>query len=86
MHVRVKLFATLMHYSSGKYSGAPFDLELPAGSTLKDLIRLLNIPEEYAKVAFVNGIIRPMDWVIQAEDEVGIFPPIGGGYYAADDH
>jgi len=79
MHVRVKLFATLMRYSSGRYSGAPFDLELPANSTLQDLIHLLNIPVEDTKITFVNGIIRPVDWVIQPEDEVGIFPPIGGG-------
>ncbi len=79
MLVHVKLFATLSRFSSGRYSGAPFDMELPEGSTLADVVRLLNIPVEEAKVTFVNGIIQSMDWIIQPDDEIGIFPPIGGG-------
>jgi len=39
----------------------------------------LNLPREEVKVAFVNGRTRPLDWPLQPEDEVGIFPPIGGG-------
>jgi molybdopterin synthase sulfur carrier subunit len=79
LRVHVKLFATLLRFSSGGYSGAPFDMEVPGGSTLADVVRLLNIPAEEVKVTFVNGIIQSSDQIIQPDDEIGIFPPIGGG-------
>ena len=31
------------------------------------------------KITFVNGIVQPLDWILAAGDDVGIFPPIGGG-------
>jgi sulfur-carrier protein len=77
--VHIKLFATLSRFSNGGYAGAPFDFVLPEGSSLQDLVKLLNIPAEEAKITFVNGTIQSMDWIIHPEDEIGIFPPIGGG-------
>ena len=79
MRVRVKLFATLARFSAGGLPGTPFEVDLPAGATLQDLVGQLGIPAEETKVTFVNGIVQPMDWVLQAEDDIGIFPPVGGG-------
>ncbi len=45
------------------------------------LVNQLNIPDEQVKICFINGLIREMDYVLQEADEVGIFPPIGGGSY-----
>jgi molybdopterin converting factor small subunit len=39
----------------------------------------LEIPPEETRVAFVNGHIHDMDWELKTEDEVGLFPPVGGG-------
>jgi molybdopterin converting factor small subunit len=39
----------------------------------------LKIPVEEAKITFVNGIIQELDYEIKSGDEIGIFPPIGGG-------
>jgi len=80
MRVRVKLFATLRSsVVSGMAPGTPFEAELCAGATLAELIDYLKLPREEVKVAFVNGRARPMDWSLREGDEVGIFPPIGGG-------
>ncbi|NMC12531.1 MAG: MoaD/ThiS family protein [Chloroflexi bacterium] len=79
MRIRVKLFATLSRFSKSEYSGAPFEIEIPEGTTIQDLINLLKIPAEEAKITFVNGITQPPDYLIKPDDEVGIFPPIGGG-------
>lgn len=79
MQIRVKLFATLSRFSKSRYSGAPFEMEIPEGTTIQDLLRLLNIPNEEIKITFVNGIIQSSDYIIKLGDEVGIFPPIGGG-------
>ncbi len=79
MRVRVKLFATLRRYVEGAATGIPFDVDLSDGATIADLIKQLNLPAEEVKVAFVNARARPEDWRLEPDDEVGIFPPIGGG-------
>jgi molybdopterin synthase sulfur carrier subunit len=79
MFVKVKLFAILARFSPGGLPGTPFELKIPDSATIQDLMDQLQIPREEIKVAFVNGLIRDMDWVLQPGDEVGIFPTIGGG-------
>jgi molybdopterin synthase sulfur carrier subunit len=79
LHVTVKLFATLVHFGSGDRAGTPFEVELLEGATLQDLILSLKIPPEETRITFVNGIVQSVDWVLEQGDEIGIFPPIGGG-------
>jgi molybdopterin synthase sulfur carrier subunit len=79
MHVSVKLFATLVEYVPGIEPGASFKVEIPDGSSLSDLMNQLNLPEREAKIIFVNGYKQSPDYQLQDNDEVGVFPPIGGG-------
>ena len=79
MTVRLKLFATLSRYFGNAAPGTPFEIEVPDGSTLSDLVNELKLPYEEIKVFFVNGRARPIDWVLAASDEIGIFPPVAGG-------
>jgi sulfur carrier protein ThiS len=79
MRVCVRLYATLRAYLPKATSGAKTALEVPEGATLGDLLAQLGLPQNEVKVTFVNGRARPLNWVLQPEDEVGVFPPIGGG-------
>lgn len=79
MTVQVKLFATLCRYSSNAAPGIPFEMELPEGATLADLVNHLKLPREEVKVFFVKGRARPENWRLEDGDEVGIFPLIAGG-------
>jgi molybdopterin converting factor small subunit len=79
MNVTVKLFATLTRYGKGEKAGTPFVIELKQGATLDDLVSLLKIPIEETRVMFVNGIIQEAVYKLKDNDEVGLFPPIGGG-------
>jgi molybdopterin converting factor small subunit len=79
MVVHVKLFATLSRYSGGVTPGVPFDVELPDGATLGDVVTRLKLPLEEVKVFFVNGRARPINWVLAPGDEIGIFPLVAGG-------
>jgi molybdopterin synthase sulfur carrier subunit len=87
MKVYVKLFATLIRSVPdalrARYpeirSGTPLTIELPEGSTLADLVADLGLPREEVKVMFVNGRAQESDYCLSDKDEVGIFPPIGGG-------
>ncbi len=79
MHIRVKLFASLAAMVPGATAGVPMDVELPFGSDLRDLASRLHLPEREQKLVFVNGRAESLDRALQEDDEVGIFPPVGGG-------
>ncbi len=79
MRVRVKLFASLCRYFSDAAPGTPFEIELPNRAIVADLVNQLKLPHEEVKVFFVNGRARPIDWLLEPGDEVGIFPLVAGG-------
>ena len=79
MQIRVKLFATLARTFSNGAPGIPFEIEVPEGTTLADLVNQLKLPHEEVKVFFVNGRARSLNWPLESGDEVGIFPLIAGG-------
>jgi sulfur-carrier protein len=79
MKIQLKLYGTLRRLSPGGKAGAPMELDLPEGATIQELINFLKIPEEETKVAFVNSLIRDKDYRLEPGDQVGIFPPVGGG-------
>jgi molybdopterin converting factor small subunit len=79
MEVNVKLFASLARFSPDGLPGTPFKLNLPESATVHIVVEQLGIPPEETKISFVNGLIRDLDWVLQQGDELGLFPPIGGG-------
>jgi molybdopterin converting factor small subunit len=88
MKVCVRLYATLAQSMSGDLSsrhpqeiraGTPLELQLPDGSTLSDLVARLALPKEKVRVAFVNGKVQRLDFRLSPGDEVGLFPPVGGG-------
>ncbi len=79
MRVTVKLFATLVRFKSGIRSATPFEMDLPEGAVVQDLIEALKIPPEETRVIFINNIIEDMGSRLKEGDVVGIFPPVGGG-------
>jgi molybdopterin synthase sulfur carrier subunit len=79
MLVTVKLFASLARFSPGGLPGTPFEVTLPTAACVQDLVNKLGIPTEETRVSFVNGLIVAPEWVLNQGDEVGIFPPVGGG-------
>lgn len=79
MIVHVRLFATLRRHYPHVGIGKPMDVELEAGATIGQLITQLRLPEDQVKVVFVNGIVREKKHALSAGDEVGVFPPVGGG-------
>ncbi len=78
MQVQVKVFATLRRYVTVA-AGDALNIELPEGATIADLINVLKLPSDQVKVVFVNGRAREDNWQVKPGDEIGIFPPVGGG-------
>ncbi|WP_090440837.1 MoaD/ThiS family protein [Natronincola peptidivorans] len=74
MQIKVKLFATLRENREKELM-----MDLPQGATPKDIIEALNISEEEAAIVFLNGKSVGLDKVLEDNDTVSIFPPVGGG-------
>ena len=79
MRVYARLYATLTKYAGGAIMHDPLEIKMPERATLSELYDRLGIPREEVKTAFVNSAIRGPDHVLCEGDEVGIFPPVGGG-------
>ena len=79
INIQVKLFATLRQRYSHLDIGEPMAVELPEDATTGQLLAHLQIPDEQVKIIFVNHVIRDRDHTLADGDEVGIFPPVGGG-------
>jgi len=77
--IHAKLFATFRRYYPHLGIGEALGMELPDGATVGQLIERLRLPADEVKVVFVNSIVRKMDHTLADEDEVGIFPAVGGG-------
>jgi molybdopterin converting factor small subunit len=74
VQIKVKLFATLRLNREKEMM-----MDLVPGATPKDIIELLNILEEEAAIIMINGRGATPDYVLEDNDTVSIFPPIGGG-------
>jgi len=74
-HVTIKLFATLKKYAPSGADNYPITPE----TTLRDVIEALGIPEDEAKIIFIDGVKAALDSNLQGGETVSIFPPIGGG-------
>ncbi len=74
MKVKVKLFATLRN---GRFDIS--NMELDDGTTISKLIGQLGIEEKDAAIIFINGIHGELNSFIKEDDDIAIFPPIGGG-------
>ena len=77
--VHTKLFASLRLYRPGLELGEAFPIELPEGATVGDLTREIGLPDSEVKLVFVNALFREPAHELADGDEVGIFPPVGGG-------
>lgn len=79
MKVKVRLFANLREYVPQAKLGATLEIELNDGHRVSDLVDHFRLPQEEVKLVYVNGIYQEMDYLLREGDEIGIFPPIGGG-------
>ena len=75
MKVQIKLFAILRKYASP----AKQDLDLVEGTTIRQVLQQLGVPEPEVAFVFVNSKRQKLDEPLSHGDELGIFPPIAGG-------
>ena len=60
--------------------GRPFPFTVEDGTTIGQLVsEVLSIPPGEVALAAVNGERASKDYVLRSEDQLDLFPPIGGG-------
>jgi sulfur carrier protein ThiS len=84
MQVTLKLYASLAdHLPPEARRSNRMPLELPAGTTIAEVIGAQNLPPKMCHLVLVNGhYIPPAERATRAlsnDDELAIWPPIAGG-------
>ena len=84
MRVTLKLYASLAdHLPPDARRTHRLPLELPAGTTVADVITQQSLPPKLCHLVLVNGLyVAPAERVtraLQPDDELAIWPPIAGG-------
>jgi sulfur carrier protein ThiS len=84
VRVALKLFASLADYLPAEARRAHrLELDLPAGTTIADIILQQNLPQKMCHLVLVNGLFIPpglrSSRTLEPDDELAIWPPIAGG-------
>ncbi|MHB9095807.1 MAG: MoaD/ThiS family protein [Eubacteriales bacterium] len=81
MKITVRLFAGLHCENEGSecHGKNDFILMLKHEINLEEFINHIGISVQLAKIVLVNGLFKPLTYVIKDGDEIAIFPPLGGG-------
>lgn len=74
MQVKVKLFATLRENREKEML-----LDLDKETTIRDVVEYLNIPEIEVAIMLINGRHQNLDAILEDNDTLSLFPPVGGG-------
>jgi sulfur-carrier protein len=81
MKLEVALFAGLKCNNPQLpcFGETKFHLEVPDGTTIRELRGILEIDPAIPLLSMVNNHHEHEEWVLKDNDRVGMFPPIGGG-------
>ncbi len=75
--VEVRLFATLPRHS--RRGAARFTCVASPDLTVRDVLREEGIDERLVHIILLNGKRVTLDAALNAGDQLGVFPPVGGG-------
>jgi sulfur carrier protein ThiS len=83
MQITVKLYAMLSAYLPPGAERNVGTLTVPESSTVKSVIKQLNVPPEMAHLVLVNGtFVAPearSETVLREGDTLALWPPVAGG-------
>lgn len=82
MKINAKLYGVLRRYRPESAPGAPhqpFDIILPDGARVIQLVEALGMPSGSLNAASVNSEAVNIDALLHDGDQVSLFPPTAGG-------
>jgi len=75
LKVNVKLFASIRRFSEKDN----LDIDIKEGSTIKDLLSKIAIPQDEPLLVILNEYTRGKETLLQDGDTICLFPIIAGG-------
>lgn len=78
MVIEVRLYATLRRHAPVISHGV-FLVQVPADSTVGDLLKNINVDLAEVHIIMINGVSAALDSALHNGDRLGLFPPVGGG-------
>jgi molybdopterin converting factor small subunit len=79
MALQLLLAATLRKYVSDYDAATGYTLQVEPGLTVRQIVQQLKIPEQEVKLILIDGIGSKWDAVLQGDERLALFPPVGGG-------
>jgi sulfur carrier protein ThiS len=79
MPLQVLLNASLRRFFPDYNPYQGLTLEVVPGTPVSQVIRRLGLPPEEVTLIMVNGVRQGPDFLLQGDERLGLFPPIGGG-------
>jgi sulfur-carrier protein len=79
MPLKIMLFATLRRFVPGYDPYKGLTREIAAGTIIADVIQHLGLPSQDVTLILVDGVHRQPDYLLQGNERVAFFPPVGGG-------
>ena len=79
MTLKIFLSSTLRKHVAGYDPVKGLGVEVDGSITVAEVCKKMKIPIDNIKVAFVNGKSQKLDYILQGEERIGLFPPVGGG-------
>jgi sulfur carrier protein ThiS len=79
MSIKIFLSSTLRKYVASYDPLTGFATTVEGPISVNALCDILRIPTESVKIAMVNGRKVKMDHVVDQDDRIALFPPVGGG-------
>jgi molybdopterin synthase sulfur carrier subunit len=73
------LSSSLRGFIPGYNPSSGLELKDVKGISIADLCQKLEIPTDKIKIVMVNGRKEDMDYILQGDERLGFFPPVGGG-------
>jgi hypothetical protein len=77
MVIYVESHAGMRQYTA--HLGPEGELEVPEGATVRDVLTLLQVPQDQPSIHLVNGRSRPFEHGLQPGDKMVFFLPLEGG-------
>jgi sulfur carrier protein ThiS len=79
MQIHIKLLNVYRKYMPQDAQGSTYNLDVPTGSRIEELLARLPIPSDESQVVLVNGHTPQAGQILEPGDTVAIFPALAGG-------
>lgn len=78
--IKVRVSKYLRQYFPSSISNlANEEWDLPEGTTVGEVLKMLRLSNLYANAILVNGHLPKRETILKKGDEIYLFPPLGGG-------